>query len=167
MSLWFEGYVAFDLSPDTPQHVIDILKYLCRDEDYVFELDQEHEFFEYDHWYNFLQIDNEPSSLPGMFWSNFRKVKRFEKSGIDNYRYTLSFRRIMHDDVEYYHQWWHFLYWISPYIETKGFIGFYRETYSVHPCPIYALDGKIFRSEISSTPIGWYDEEWTAGTDTI
>ena len=167
MSLYFEGYVAFDLSPNTPQDVIEILSYLCRGEDYDFDVIQDHEFFDGDYWRNFLKIENHSCGLPGMTWREFDKVIRFQKSGEDHYRHTLSFRRTMHDDVEFYHLWWHFLYWISPYIETRGFVGFYRDTYSVHPTPIYALDGKIFRSEISSTPVGWYDEEWKAGTDSI
>jgi hypothetical protein len=72
----------------------------------------------------------------------------------------------MHDDVEFNILWWNFLFWIAPYVETKGFIGFYRETYSLHPEVIYISNGKIFTKEIKSDPNGWrHGEAWNSVFD--
>jgi hypothetical protein len=167
MSLWFEGYLAFDLVPGCPTEVIDTLAYLARAEEYEFEPPFSHDFFSTEGWRTFLQVKTEPSSLPGMYWSDFRRILRYSSRGEDHYRDTLCFRRLMHDDVEFYMLWWYFLYWIAPYVETVGFVGFYRETFSLHPKPIYLKDGKVYKSDISEDPQGWYEEVWDGDSETI
>ena len=166
MSLWYEGYLAFDIKPDAPGKIITTLEYLTRIEDYSFEDFPSHEFFSTNGWRNFLQIETEPSGVPGLFWSDFRFITRSIHRDKVISRHTLSFRRVMHDDVEFNILWWNFLFWIAPYVETKGFIGFYRETYSLHPEIIYMSNGKIFTKEIKSNPKGWrHGEAWNSVFD--
>ena len=160
MSLWYEGYLAFDLLPDASREVLDTLQYLTRTEDSDFENPPNHEFFTIQGWRSFLQIETAPSGLPGLFWRDFRRLLRYSHKGQEHYRHTLSFRRLMHDDVEYGQLWWQFLYWIAPHVETIGYAGYYRETYALHPNIIYLKDGKVFRAEVSVLPVGWYGETW-------
>ena len=167
VSLWFEGFLALDLSPEAPAEVVDILSYLTRPKDYTFEPTSDHEFFTISGWRNFLQIDPAHSSQAGLLWSDFRRAVRFTHKDVDHYRHTLSFRRLMHDDVEFYQLWWQFLYWLAPYVETGGFVGYYRETYSLHPHIVYLNNGKVFQVDVSGEPRGSFGEEWEGHSNTV
>jgi hypothetical protein len=92
---------------------------------------------------------------------------RYSQHGRDHYRRTLSFRRLLHDDTEFNELWWYFLYWIAPFVETVGFVGYYRETFSLHPVTIYLKGGQIFKNNIESTPKGWYGEVWDGDAKTV
>jgi hypothetical protein len=159
MSSHFEGYLAFDVRPDAPEVVIKTLTYLTRSEDYLFDDFPSHEFFSITGWRDFLQFRHIPFGEPGFFWSDFHHSYRSTHQGKQIFRHTLSFRRIMHDDVEFNELWWYFLLWVAPYIETKGFVGFYRMTFFLQPTIIYASNGKLFTTEIDSTPRGLLNKE--------
>jgi hypothetical protein len=73
---------------------------------------------------------------------------------VDVYYYTLSFRRCMHDDVEFDILLWAFLNWLAPYSDTEGFVGYYREMYTLHPTLIYFQKGKVYKLEVDRKPIG-------------
>jgi hypothetical protein len=160
MSLYFDGFFACDLKPDTPQHIIDTLRYLTRTEDYAFEPLSDHDFFDGDDWRAFLQPDDDWACAPGLVWSDFRQAYRYTQYGEDVYRATISFRRTMHDDVEFYILWFAFLDWIAPYSETVGFVGYYRESFSLHPTLVYFNHGNIYKVDITEMPIGIGGQGW-------
>ena len=160
MSLCFEGFLAFDLRPDTPSQIKDTLSYLTRSEEYALNEAPPHPFFEVPGWRQFLQIRSVDGGHPGLMWSHLAEVARPAPHGQTTPRLTLSFRRVMHDDIEFYELWRKFLSWIVPHIETDGFIGYYRETYSLHPVIVYSRDGHIFTGTPSSAPKGESGEAW-------
>ena len=152
MSLYFEGFLAFDLKPQTPQVVIDALSYMVATNDHQFNNPPRHPFFEVEGWRQFLDVQSRQSDQPGFMGSQLGEVHRPDRHGLNLPRLTLSFRRVMHDDVEFYVLWWRFLDWIAPCVETEGFIGYYRETYSLHPVTIYMRDGELFAFEVTGMP---------------
>ena len=161
MSMYFDGAIACDLKPDTPQQVLDVLQYMTRKEDYAFDSVPSHSFFTTnEEWRDFLQIDQEWTCAPGLVGSDFRKTFRYTKNSEDVYRWTLSFRRTMHDDYEFPDFWWEFLFWIAPYSESTGFVGYYREEFELNPTLIYFQSGKVFTSEVTQSPAGSNGEEW-------
>ena len=159
MSLYFDGMIFCDLKPEIPEQVINTLQYMTRSHDYSFDNPPEHEFFEVDAWRSWLQIQPNHTCGAGMVFSNFHKTKRYGPNNTKVDYYTLSFRRCMHDDVEYYILWWAFLYWIAPHCES-GFVGFCRETFTLHPTLVYFRNGKVFKYEVEGNPTGWYGELW-------
>ena len=154
MSLYFDGAIFCDLRIDAPQQVIDTLHYMTRTEDYVFDSPPQHEFFNSEGWQSFLQIHPNYSCAPGLVYSEFRKAYRYTQNKVDVSYYTLSFRRCMHDDVEFYILWWAFLDWLARYTNTEGFGGYYREEFTLHPPLIYFKEGKVYKLEVKGKLIG-------------
>jgi hypothetical protein len=58
---------------------------------------------------------------------------------------------------ELYMLWWQFLLWIALYSETKGYVGYYRETFRLHPTIVYFKNGSIYTHEIEQQPKGIVD----------
>lgn len=165
MSLYFDGFFACDLKLDVSQQVIDTLNYMTRDDEYEFTNIPQHDFFKTEGWDNFLRpeklaVGEVWTCAPGLI---AREFKRKTRPGPYNSRveyYTLSFRRTMHDDMEFYIQWWQFLFWIASYSDTTGFVGYYRESADLHPDLIYFKDGAVFLSRVKSVPEGMRGESW-------
>jgi hypothetical protein len=157
MSLYFDGAIFCDLKSDVPQQVIDTLQYMARVEDYTFDSPPDHDFFKVDGWRDWLRT--KVACAPGFVGCEFRKVYRYTQQNVDYYRYTLSFRRCMHDDVAFYVLWWLFLPWLAPYSETTGYVGYYREEYTLHPTLIYFKNSKVCVNEITQNPIGLLEKE--------
>jgi hypothetical protein len=132
--MYFDGFFACKLKPETPQQVIDVLHYMTRQQDYEFKEVPAHRFFEVEEWEDFLQIGNSDyRCAPGLVGSELRKEHMEYVSGKRVEYYTISFRRTMHDDVEFFEHWWNFLDWIAPYSDATGFVGYYREMFDLHP----------------------------------
>jgi hypothetical protein len=164
MSLYFDGFLAFDLKPDTPQQIIDTLFYMTRTDDYEFMDIPHHRLFTSDpDWRDFLRAgEGDYEMAPGITSSGLKKIiEGYGDGTIFKEYYTLSFRRTMHDDVEFYVLWWDFLDWIAPYSSTNGFVGYYRETFDLYPTLIYFKNGTIFSYEIKASPqnleVRWED----------
>ena len=163
MSLYFDGALFCDLKSDVPQQVIDTLQYMTRSEDYSFDSPPDHEFFKDKDWRRFLEIQPNYSCAPGLVYSEFRKAHRYEQDNVLVYYYTFSFRRCMHDDVEFNISLWSFLNWLARYSDTEGFIGYYREEFTLHPTLMYFKNGKVYKLEVKGEPVGpiWlYGEKW-------
>lgn len=153
MSLHYDWAMAFDLKLDTPQLIIDTLKYMTRSHDYDFPTPFDDIFFSGSSWRNMLQIEAGDTYSPGEVGSLFRQAYRYTKLGVDTYYYTLSFRTYMLDDG-FYEEWWTFCEWIAPYSETIGCVGYYREVYDdLHPTLIYFKDAKVYICEVQQTPL--------------
>ena len=161
----FDGFSACDLKPDVPQQVIDSLKYLTRDEEYEFTDIPDHRFFETVGWNDFLRpeataVGEVWTCAPGLTAREFRKKTRFGPNNTTSEYYTLSFRRTMHDDVQFNIHWWDFLDWIAPYSDTTGYVGYYREKYSLHPDLIYFKNGRLFWVSVEGIPQGFEGANW-------
>ena len=103
MSMYFDGFFACKLKLDMPQQVIDVLRYMTRHQDYEFKDVPEHRFFQIEDWENFLQIsDSDFRCAPGLVGSELKKETIEYVSGKREEYYTISFRRTMHDDVEFF-----------------------------------------------------------------
>jgi hypothetical protein len=153
MSLHFEFTLTLDLKPETPQQVIDTLAYMTRSEEYEFSDPPSHPWFESDdEWRETLQADPEATHLPGNQWTVFRQAYRYTQHGVDQYRWTLSFRREMLDD-EFYEDWWQLADWLARWSETQGFVGYYREEFNRSPTLIYFLDGQAAIVEVTAEPV--------------
>jgi hypothetical protein len=156
MSLYFDGFFACDLQPDTPPAVLDTLRYLTRTTDVTLTDVPDHAFFQTEGWRDFLRPHEDYRFAPGPVFSELKLLRR----GDHSVYHSLCFRRSMHDDIEYYVHWWHFLYWIAPYSATVGYVGYCRETYSLHPTLIYFKNGQVFHAKVHAEPKGWYGEVW-------
>src|SRR5258708_27216939 len=164
MSLYFDGAFACYLKPDVPQQVLDTLQYMTRTENYAFDKPPGHKFFQNDDWRNFLKISQEWTCAPGFVGSDFRKTHQYTtEDGNDVYWYSLSFRRTMHDDVEFYVLWWDFLNWIAPYSLTSGYVGYCREQYTINPTLIYFKRGRgiVYLYDVQGIPKGLNGESWS------
>jgi hypothetical protein len=143
MSLYFEGFFTCSLKPDTPDDVIQVLHYMTRSQEAVFDgRVPDHRFFSTDHWRQFLHDIPDYGFISGLKGVVLQKETQFvDRAYVDVY--ALSFRRGMHDDVEFYVLWWDFLFWIAPYSVRDSFVGYYREQYALHPVLIYFLGGEV------------------------
>jgi hypothetical protein len=151
MSQYFDGFFACKLKSDTPQEIIDVLRYMTRKQNYEFKNPPAHRLFEIEGWEHFLQIS--PSDFrcaPGMTGSELRKETDHYVSGKEVEYYTISFRRTMHDDVEFFIYWWEFIDWIIPYSDTEGFVGYWREEFDTHPELIYIEKGRLRSRKVVS-----------------
>jgi hypothetical protein len=130
MSEVIEFMLAIDLRPDTPQQVIDTLKYMTRKEDYEFNNPPDLYFFKQDEnskrpiWRHILQVKHEPlTHHPGEGGSAFHKAYRYSQYGKDVLKDTLSFRVALHDDLVAAGVY-DFISWLAIYSETQGFVGY-------------------------------------------
>ncbi|MCC7448657.1 MAG: hypothetical protein IT324_14650 [Anaerolineae bacterium] len=160
MSLYFEGMLFCDLKPDIPQQVIDTLHYMTRIEDSTFDSSPSHNFFNNPDWRDFLQVQSDYGFVAGYVGSQFRYAYRYTLHSEDVFRYTLSFRRPLHDDVEFFEQWWDFISWLALYSETEGYVGYYREKHEAYATLIYFKDGRVFTLETTQNPTGFNGEVW-------
>lgn len=151
MSLYFDGFFACKLKPDTPQQVIAALQYMTRRSDHTFTDLPDHRFFGIEGWEDFLQIAaSDFRCSPGLTGSELHKVVETTGLGTSVEYYTISFRRTMHDDVEFYLLWNEFLEWIKPYCGTEGFVGFYREEFERDPVLLYVHGGQMAYYKVES-----------------
>src|SRR5690349_18806779 len=124
MSLHFDLFLACDLKPDVPEHVLNAIKGAVGDKDYLPSDNPE------DHWQNLLCYEDQYTTLfPGGVHSFFSRVSSPSKPGEERFRYTLSFRVFELDDVVY-EEHYQFLVWLAKYSETEGFVGYLREEMS-------------------------------------
>jgi hypothetical protein len=165
MSLYFDGFFACDLKLDVPQRVVDTLKYMTREDEYEFADVPDHRFFTIEGWNNFLRPEKDAmgevwTCAPGFVVSEFQKKTQYGPHNTNWEYYTLSFRRTMHDDVEFNVHWWDFLDWIAPYSDTTGYVGYYREEFTLHPKLIYLKNGRLFWVIVEGVPQGIEGGNW-------
>src|SRR5438067_9770120 len=115
---------------------------MTRSEEFDFDDPPSYPWFEAGEWREILQTDPEATHMPGNQWAVFRRAYRFTQYGVDQYRWTLSFRCEMSDDP-FYEDWWEFAHWLACWSDTQGFVGYYREEFERSPTLIYFLDGKV------------------------
>jgi enamine deaminase RidA (YjgF/YER057c/UK114 family) len=147
MSTHFDLFIACDLKLDTPQQVIDTLKYMTRSEDYTFENPPSHPFFEYEGWEN--RLTGNMYRFPGESFATLRSAYRYSlptiKGSGDVYFYTYSFRlETLDDSLIVYIE---FLSWLALYSETSGYIGYWISDGIRDLTPIYFRNGKVHFSE--------------------
>jgi len=154
LSAHFDLAIALDLKPDTPQQVLDTLRYLMRTEDYDFDNPPDHEFFtrwDDQHWRNWMPLAENSTYSPGEAGSSLRRVYRYTQHGQDVYRYTFSFRCWMLDDGFY--EWWPFAKWLALHSHTSGYVGYYREEFDLHPTLIYFREANVYTLRVTGDPI--------------
>ncbi len=109
MSLHYEFALACFLVPNTPEQVLNTLRYMTRSEEYEFDNPPEHRLFKGDDWRTLLQLPLPEGLYPGNLHSTFRQVYVHAVGG---YRYTLGFRTWVHEDG-FNESWWLFLPWLA------------------------------------------------------
>src|SRR5215208_5033699 len=105
---------------------------MTREAEYKFANPPDHNFSHYESdWRHFLHDMFDHRVVPGLIASKLERKSHdiVAKPSIDYYE--ISFRRSLHD-VEF-PMWFEFLHWIAPYSDTVGFVGYYREEYTLNP----------------------------------
>jgi hypothetical protein len=143
--------VACDLREDTPQQVIETLRYMTSNRDYDFNNPPDLPFFKDDDWRTFLVCESEGFIFPGEPHASLREAYRYSRSmvegGEDVYLHTLSFRCQAKDDgITSYLT---FIEWLAPYSSTTGFVGYWIYEDDEDPILIYFKDGQISMSKPS------------------
>lgn len=128
--MYTELVLGVDLVRDTPKEVIDILEFMISGE---FEdpkpIVPDHPLFKTDRWRTMLQSD---SYYFGEFGNSLIDAPRFKE---DVYKLSIRSNLKNYDsEIEL------FLNWLSPYIETHGFIGYMRYEEYDNPWLIYHGD---------------------------
>ena len=153
MSDYYEYVVNCEFPMTLAPHILEILRYMVRKEEYAFQTDLTHPLFEseeisdgehYEAWRGILQTD------PGGFCQvdshqDSGYFARFFQAGRSNFTssdasYMLSFRMEVHDDAE--GEIWKLLQWLATISDSRGFVG-----YSIRQ-----------GHEVSEHPTLWYFE---------
>ena len=124
MGMYTELNLGVSLRADTPENIIDVLKYMLGDM-YDCPPLPEHPLFETDRWTMMLKCDS--YSFDGHADSSMIRDK------IDN-EYKLNVRCSFKNYDDEIHQ---FLDFIRPYLETEGFLGYTRYEEYEDPTLIY------------------------------
>lgn len=155
MSQTFDLSLACDIKPDTPQQVLDTLRYMIRKEDYKFDDPPNHPFFRiHNYWKSWFTYSI--SLFPGEYGAVLRNAPVYAGHPDENgnwpmTRITFSVRVGVHDDV-FYDTTYFFLDWLAEHSETQGFVGYYQGNYADHPTLIYFKDGKAWIMRVQGEP---------------
>lgn len=130
-----------ELKADTPQQVIDTLKFMTSPNDEEeFDNFPDHPLFETEEWEYMLDIAG------GALWDPNSTLKYFKRSN----SYTLKVRTSVKDH-EYQIQ--KFLHWIAPYSRTSGFVGAIRPEYEPLETRILFENGRAYLVQpVENTP---------------
>lgn len=130
MGMYTEFVLGVALAEDTPKEIVMALAYMCGEkvEHYV---PPNHDLFDTECWRTMLLTDS--FYFDGITNSFF---KRDEDTG----EYYLTVRC---NFKNYDNEVNHFMDFIRPYLNTKGFLGYYRYEEYEDPTFIYNISGKI------------------------
>jgi hypothetical protein len=159
MSIHYDFALACDLKPDTPQQVLDTLAYMTRSADYPFHDPPAHPLFgaqdidgeAVEDWR--IMLHERESRFPGEAGSRLRPAYRYTQHGVDQYRYTFSFRQEVLDDAigEYIA----LAQWLALYSETEGWVGYFRadlDDGGAQPVLLYFKQGRVYMSDSTQSP---------------
>ena len=124
MGMYTEINVCFDLAKDTPKNVVSILHYLIDGDDEPLDLPN-HEFFKCDRWDMVARCDSyyfDGMTNSKIMFDNISKCYKVNiRANLKNYDNEID----------------KFLHWLTPYIDTEGFIGYTRYEEYNDPTLIY------------------------------
>jgi hypothetical protein len=130
MGMYTELSLGIELKKDTPDIIIDILKKMVMGE--LFDPKLDHPLFHTDRWHWML-------NSAGSYYFDRKPNVIFKKDDITN-TYFLSF---VTNIKNYTGEWRRFLDFISPHIDTDGYIGTYMYEEWDDPFLLYNRSGKI------------------------
>jgi hypothetical protein len=130
MGMYTELSLGIELKKETPDVIINILKGIIIGD--LFDPKVDHPLLRTDRWYWLL-------ASAGSYYFDRKPNTIFKKDDITN-TYFLSFTSNIKN---YGSEWEYFLDFISPYIETNGYIGTYMYEEWEDPILLYNRNGKI------------------------
>lgn len=135
-----------ELKADTPQQVIDTLKFMTSPNDEE-ELDNlpDHPLFETEEWEYMLWTGG------GILWN----PKSSLNYNNNNKTYSLNIRCSVKDEGG--HQVRLFLHWITPFSSTEGFLGFFHPEYEPIQSRILFENGRAYIVEPIENSLGFED----------
>jgi hypothetical protein len=143
-----EFVIAFKLKHDTPQQVIDTLKYMTlRNKDYDFPNHPDHNLFETYYW-RIMLIGNYGSVPSSTSFTYVENVAGLGGMPLPFEAYFLNVRSVF---LNYNTEIERFLHWIAPYSETQGFVGHILPKGLADPILIYLKQDKAFLVQINSS----------------
>lgn len=132
MGMYTEVYLAIELKRDTPQEIINVLKFLAEDtHELPFELIPDHPFFKCERWRWLFSMSSayHPAAVINNFWQD-----DISKQWLIN----------IHSSIKNYDQEIQkFCDWIAPYVNAYvndinyAFLGFMRYVENEMPTPIF------------------------------
>lgn len=130
MGMYTELVMACKLKKNAPEDVVETLKYMVGDSEYLAAIPT-HDLFKTDRWKSMLRCDSY------YFDGDTNSTFRYDDIGKS---YVLTIRCNLKnycDEIE------EFLNWIIPYSNTNGFVGYSRYEESETPTLIYFNEGKV------------------------
>jgi hypothetical protein len=155
MSQHFELMLACDLRDDTPENVLQAIRYMTSNSKVPFEDRPSHPFDKhttegFEDWRSLLA---EPEGdLPGWVGSYFQLAKRYDEPFE---RYTFGCRLLVHDDVLFGLGFIDFIPWLAQYSKTQGFVGYWREELDERPLALVFKDGLAYSESLTGELEHW------------
>jgi hypothetical protein len=161
MTVHIEIMLACNLKEDTPQQIIETLKFMAGTIDYepenlafapvrIWEGKDDFYGLEEHPWRNIFKFDNYGPDLarfPGTGIVQFHPCSR----DTSYYKLTVRVEGYTHNDFEQI--WFPFLKWLAPYVDTEfvgNFAGYFQRANNVdtiNPVLIYFSNGKVYFSD--------------------
>lgn len=159
MTIHVELMLACDLKDDVPQHVIEILKYVTRKEDYEFNNLPILPAFEGNRIHPWRYLFRVPEEGLDLYYFAGTGLIDFHESAWEpgTYKFTARFEIDTFQELD--EMYFPFLEWLAPYVNTEEpgkFVGYFRRTNldSDHPTLIYFIDGQVLFYQINKYPRG-------------
>ena len=126
MGMYTELNIGVNLRSDTPENIVKILKYMLRDDDVDEDVTTtDHPLFETVRWQRMLRCDS-------YYFDGHTDSSILRDEGSDEYELNVRCNLKNYDN-----EIQQFLDFIRPYLETEGFLGYYRYEEWEHPTLIY------------------------------
>ncbi len=145
MSVLYELFLACELKEDIPKQVIDVIAYLLSIDKRSFEPDPplpypipDHFFFTLDRWTLVLAEKAPAFAGEGLGKLTFAESKN---------TYALTIRAEIRNGIELLAS---FVHWLTPYIETTGFLGYLVGDATFRVTLFFARDEKLIGNVINS-----------------
>lgn len=123
MGMYTEFVCAFELRKDTPPLFIDTIEYMTGQSDSIMEI-SDHKLFECDRWKFMLKSDS--------YYFDGDTHSTIRKDQFGTWIVTIRCNLKNYDnEID------RFIYWVKPYMESKGFIGYKRYEEDKSPTLIY------------------------------
>lgn len=158
MTTLAEVWLNFDLKLDTPQEILDVLHYMMGTRTDIEQgaIEAMATLFDGDALIlkGILSAGHEMMRMPGRTISSLQPAYRYElplaQGGAAVYFQTFSLHAERVSDM--LPDYMPILKWLAPYIETRGFVGFWRSEVDVSPILLYVNNGSLFMLDVDQNP---------------
>lgn len=161
MAVHIDFAFACFLKPDTPEHVLDVLRYITQSEGYDPSNPPASPFTQQNHpdlagplWHMFEEYSGS-TDFPGETGAVLRSVYRHNRPAVEGgglvFSHSLCFRYFERDDG-FWGPYLDLIMWVAPYSESEGCVGYYRASWDNLPTLIYFSSGRAYLYKVPWLP---------------